>query len=73
LNQDERRALNVVAEHGSISVSQLQRLTGRSWPSAKNLLAGLERRGILEQRKRASLDRDPQARFFLRLGKLDKK
>jgi ATP-dependent DNA helicase RecG len=72
LNQDERRALNFVAEHGSISVSQLQRLTGRSWPSAKKLLAALGHRGIVEQKKRSSLDRDPQARFFLKIGKTDK-
>ena len=69
LSQDERRAINFVAEHGAISVSQLQRLTGRSWPSAKKVLATLETRGILQQKKRSALDRDPQARFVLKIGR----
>lgn len=66
LSEDERRALNFVAENGKIGVSQLQRLTGRSWPAAKKVLEGLERRGVLEHHVRNELDRDPSAHYTLR-------
>lgn len=66
LNQDEIRAINFVAEHGVISVSDLQRLTGRTWPSAKKLLNGLVQKQLLDHQIRPELDRDPQARFTLK-------
>jgi len=66
LSEDERRALNFVAENGSIGVSQLQRLTGRSWPAAKKVLERLVQAGILEHHVREELDRDPKARYALR-------
>jgi ATP-dependent DNA helicase RecG len=65
LSQAQRRAINFVAENGMISVSQLQRLTGKSWPSAKKTLVELEKRGLLVQKKRRDKDRDPQARYVL--------
>jgi ATP-dependent DNA helicase RecG len=65
LSQDEIRAINFAAEYGHIGVSDLQRLTGRSWPSAKKLLNGLVAKKILFHRVRNELDRDPKARFFL--------
>ena len=67
LSQDEIRAINFSAEYGQIGVSDLQRLTGRSWPSAKKLLLGLVRKKILAHQVRDELDRDPKARFFLRV------
>ena len=68
LSQDELRAINFVAEHGAISVSDLQRLTGRTWPSAKKLLMGLVENKLLDHQIRtgADIERDPQARFTLR-------
>jgi ATP-dependent DNA helicase RecG len=66
LSEDERRALNFVAENGRIGVSQLQRLTGRSWPAAKKVLEALERRGVLEHHVRDEVDRDPNAHYTLR-------
>jgi len=66
LSEDERRALNFVAENGRIGVSQLQRLTGRSWPAAKKVLEGLEQRGVLEHHVRNEVDRDPNAHYTLR-------
>ena len=68
LNQDELRAINFVAEHGAISVSDLQRLTGRTWPSAKKLLLGLVDNKLFIHQIRTGPDikRDPQARFILR-------
>jgi ATP-dependent DNA helicase RecG len=67
LSQDELRAINFVAEHGAISVSDLQRLTARTWPSAKKLLVGLVEKRLLDHqiRKGPDLERDPQARFTL--------
>ncbi len=72
LTEDQKRAINFTAEYGEISVSDVQRLTQRSWPSAKRLLTALVVKGILEHRSRTDLDRDPQARFFIRTRKLAK-
>ena len=66
LNEDEKRAINFAAEYGEVSVSDVQRLTKRSWPSAKRLLTKLVVKKILEHRIRKDLDRDPQARFAIR-------
>jgi ATP-dependent DNA helicase RecG len=68
LSQHEQRAINFAAQYGAVSVSEVQRLTGRTWPSAKKLLVGLVDKGILDHKVRAKLDRDPQARFILRKG-----
>lgn len=66
LSQDEKRVINFVVEYGNISVSQTQRLTARTWQSAKKLLVGLKEQNILDDKRNPSLDRDPGARFFLR-------
>ena len=47
LTADERRAVNCAVEDGDVSVSHIQRLTNRTWPSAKKLLMGLVGKGIL--------------------------
>ena len=67
LTQDERRVINFIAEMGNISVSQAQRLTGRTWHSAKKLLVGLIQKGILKDVRNPKLkDRDPGARYYLK-------
>ena len=66
LTEDQKRAINFAAEYGQISVSDVQRLTQRSWPSAKRLLTDLVVKGILEHKARLGMDRDPQARFVIR-------
>jgi ATP-dependent DNA helicase RecG len=66
LSLEEVRAINFVAEHKKIGASDVQRLTGRTWPAAKKLLMGLVEKGLLEHQIRTSLDRDPQARFILK-------
>jgi ATP-dependent DNA helicase RecG len=66
LNEDEKRAINFSAEYGEVSVSDVQRLTKRSWPSSKRLLSQLVVKGVLEHHIRKDLDRDPQARFVIR-------
>jgi ATP-dependent DNA helicase RecG len=65
LSEDAHRAINFVAEHGTINVSQLQRLTGRSWPSAKNLLKKLAIAQILRHKHSPDLERDPGAYYIL--------
>jgi len=68
LTQDEKRAINFVSERGSISVSDLQRLTQGTWPSAKKTLEILKQRGILYDKRRTPrnpLGRDTRARYFL--------
>lgn len=66
LSQDEKRVINFVVEYGNISVSQTQRLTARTWQSAKKLLIGLKEQSILDDKRNPALDRDPGARFFLK-------
>ena len=65
LSQDERRAINFVAEHGQVTVTQLARVTGRAWGTAKRTLHRLQERGLLEHVKKKSLDRDPKAHYVL--------
>lgn len=67
LSAHERRIINFIAEYGAISVSQTQRLIGRSWPSSKRLLDRLVDRGILDHHKKnPDYERDPAARYVLR-------
>ena len=66
LTDHERRIINFIAEHGKISVSQAQRLTGKSWPSANKILKGLKQKGILDDIRRAVKDRDTGARYVLK-------
>jgi ATP-dependent DNA helicase RecG len=71
LNEVEKLAVNFAAEHGRINVSQLQRLTGRSWPSASKCLRALGEKGVFEFHHRDFIDRDPQAFYTLKtLGKV---
>ena len=66
LTQHELRVINWIAENKSINVSQVQRLTEKSWPGARKLLERLTERGILQEVRRPWLQRDPQAKFVLK-------
>ena len=66
LTEDEKRLINFAAEYGAISVTDAQRLTHRSWSSAKRMLQKLVIKKILEYRSRTDIIRDPQARFYIR-------
>jgi ATP-dependent DNA helicase RecG len=66
LTPDEKRVINFCAEHGSISVSNAQRLTGKSWPASSKMLQGLCSQNILIHKKREDRERDPGARYELR-------
>ena len=66
LTDHDRLVINYLAEHASINVSETQRLTALTWPMAKRLLTELAKRGVLEDRRRKHLRRDPLARFILK-------
>jgi ATP-dependent DNA helicase RecG len=69
LSDDEKRVINFVAEHGDVSVSQVQRLTQKSWPASKKLLIKLTEMRILEHKIKQPQNpdaRDTRARFLLR-------
>lgn len=65
LDENQKRFINFVADHGEISVSDAQRLGNLTWPAAKKTLMGLVDLGILRHDVREHLERDPQARFRL--------
>lgn len=65
LSQDEKRAINLAAEHGEISVSDFQRLTQRTWHTSKRILEGLKQKGIFLDRRRKGIKKDTKARYFL--------
>lgn len=65
LTQEEHRAVNFVAEHQSINVSQLHQLIGRRWPYSKKLLMKLVRMGIFKHVHKRGKGRDPNAHFIL--------
>lgn len=66
LSQDEKRAINFAVEYGKISVSDLQRLTQRTWHASKKILEGLKKKGIFDDTRRKNLKADPQARYHLK-------
>ncbi len=67
LSENELRVINFLAENKIISVSQVQRLTGKSWPASSKLLQGLKGRGIVTdvRKSKKKKDRDPSARYIL--------
>lgn len=70
LTPHEKRIINFVAEYKEISVSQVQRITSLSWPASKKLLAGLEKKRILAQKRKRKdpKERDPTSRYILASG-----
>jgi ATP-dependent DNA helicase RecG len=68
LNETEKLAVNFAAEHGQINVSQLQRLTGKSWPASSKALKRLASVGVLDFHHREFIERDPQAYYTLKNG-----
>ena len=66
LNEDQKRYLNFIAEHGSINISDAARLSGgKNWHSAKKLLMTLVGMGIVEHVHRDDIVRDSHAHFVL--------
>jgi len=64
LTEAERQIINYLAERRVINVSEVQQLTGRSWPYARKLLSRLTKKGIVEH-VHSGKERDPQAYFVL--------
>lgn len=68
LSPEESRAINYVAQHGQINVSQLHDLvssTVRTWHTCRKILMGLVAKEILEYRHRTDILKDPKGHFVL--------
>ena len=61
-----------LGENKKISVSQVQRLTGKTWPASSKLLKGLKTKGILNDIRKAK-QRDPSARYILQNSEIPQK
>lgn len=71
LSEHDKRALNFIAEHGKINVSEFQRLTGLGWHGAKKRLQRLVQMRLLRHNIRKIHNprgRDSKAHFVLRNG-----
>lgn len=70
LTEHERHIINFIAEYGSIGVSQVQRLTGKSWPASSKMLKNLKGKGIIVDNRKPNVERDPGCRWvFINRGK----
>lgn len=68
LTPEESRAINYVARHGQINVSQFHGLvssTVKTWHTCRKILMGLCEKGILEYRHRTDIPKDPKGHFVL--------
>jgi ATP-dependent DNA helicase RecG len=64
LTGEEKRVLNYLAETRRMTVSDAHRVTGlKTWPSARKLMDGLLRKGLVKEIK--TKVRDPKAHFVL--------
>jgi len=70
LSVSEKQVLNYVAVHGTINISQTQRLTGHAQLTSIKLLKALEQKGILTYVRRKGLKTDVKAHYTLR-AKMD--
>ena len=66
LTEHERRAVNFIAEHKKAHTTQIMRLLGIDWQTARKLLERLSgSRGILRHVHRKDILRDPKAHFVI--------
>jgi ATP-dependent DNA helicase RecG len=66
LSPDERRAVNYVVEHHKIKPTDLMRVRGGTWHSAKKVLTQLKAKGIFGEKRRKDIVRDSQAYYYLK-------
>lgn len=66
LSEHERMVVNRIADNGTINVSEVQRLTGREWSSAKKLLQKLVAKDILSWHHHKDIVRDAKAHYTLK-------
>lgn len=64
LSEQERRVINFIADNGSISVSQVQRLTEKSWHASRQILRGLKTKGLIFDNRKEDTERDPSCRWI---------
>ncbi len=72
LSEDEKRTLNWAAEHGDVTISDVNKLLDTHWRNAQILLFGLARKRIFQYirfREFKKDIRDPKAYFRLRSNK----
>ncbi|CAN5410527.1 ATP-binding protein [soil metagenome] len=69
LSQEERQAINYVAEHGKIGVSDLMRVLQSNWHHSKRVLESLKSKDILYDKRRKNVQRDSYARYFLKTSR----
>ncbi len=67
MTDKEKMVVNYTILHGSINVSQAQRLTEHNWHTSKKLLGRLTERGILRYVKRDDTDIDRKAYYEINL------
>ena len=65
LNDNERRVINFISEHGKINVSQTQRLAGKGWVGSKKMLDCLVSKQILDSVHHPKIVRDSKAHYKL--------
>ncbi len=65
LTDQERRAVNFVAEYGKANTTEVVRLLGIDWQTANKLLQRLASKRILKHIHRTDIARDPRAHFVL--------
>ena len=66
LDEHQKRIINYVAENNEVTVSDVQRMTGLSWPAARKKLSKLVDLQILQHIHKPGNVRDPQAKFVLK-------
>ena len=69
LSEPEKRLLNWVAEHGSVTISDANKLLDITWHKARKLLIGLAEKRVLQYVRFRTFEkdvRDPKAFFRLR-------
>jgi ATP-dependent DNA helicase RecG len=72
LDENERRMVNHIAEHGTINVTEAGRLCGIRWQRAKKILKKLAERNILDHVHSDTVERDAHAYFTLKKRYTDK-
>ena len=68
LSPEESRAINYIAQHGQINISQFHELvssTVKTWHTCRRILMGLHEKGILEYKHRTDIAKDPKGHFTL--------
>lgn len=64
-DDEERRAVNFIAENKKANCTQIARQIGRDWQTTQKMLLRLVGRGVLRHVHRKDILRDPQAHFVL--------